>query len=167
MMTVSLIEELLDEADNLERTVTALEAQQKQIEKRRRQILEELIPNALEDMGQEGAILKGGRHVTVKDKIRATPLKENREQVYAWLEEHGHGHIIKRKVVFPFAMGEEEKARALMDQFADQIEGAHYEKKVESPTMNAFVREELEKGTNLPMGLFNVHVQRITDVKVK
>lgn len=145
-----------------EKIVAFLEAELKEAKKKVRHIAEEVIPATLEDMGLEEVTVKGGLKVKVKQLVYASPRKENREKVYDWLEEHGHGGLIKRHGIFTVGRENEKKAKAWIKRIKSFP--GRFERKVEPSTLSAFVRQELESGTEIPMDLFGAHPKRVAKV---
>ena len=71
-----------------------------------------------------------------------------------WLEDQGHGGLIKRTVSVAFNRDQENEAVKLMDELSSEFSGVSQDHKVESATIRAFIREQLEEGVDFPMDMF-------------
>ena len=109
--------------------------------------------------------MSDGRKIKVSEYYTATPLKENRAKVYTWLRDNGFGDLVKNQVTCSFGRNEDEKASGLMSELSDKgLEPAQREW-VEPSTLRAFVREQYEKGVDLPMELLGAYVGQKTTIK--
>lgn len=135
-----------------------------QLEKDRANLLEVAIPAALEQAGVKEVTLKSGITVEVKDFITGNIMEENRPEAHKWLRANKFGALIKNRIICAFGMGQDKDAKAFaatlkkMKQPFEQTESVH------SSTLQAFVREQLAKGTNLPAC---IGVAKITKAAIK
>lgn len=153
----------VQELRDAEALVADLEADLKEAKNTVLRYLEELIPDTLEDMGLEEAVVDGGLKVSVKSKVHASPRAGNRDAVYDWLEENNHGGIVKRKGIIDFGKTSEEDARATLER----VEGfrSEFQRKVEPATLTKFVADMLEQGVEIPLDLFGAYTRRVATVK--
>lgn len=163
--TMKRLSQLAQQAGELEEEIGALETEQKILKKRLRTILEKEIPSLMEDAGCEDFTTTSGLKITLKDVVRAAIPVSSRPEAYAWLQENGHGAIIKRTVAVGFAVDEESDAAQLEKILRSQYTNVRQEQKVEPSTLRAFVREQLEEGGELPLDLFGVFVQRCAKIQ--
>lgn len=136
-----------------------------------KQISEMDLPNAMLELGMRSFKLEDGASISVEKFYGASIKVENRPLAYAWLEENGHGPLIKTDVVIPFGKGTEARADAkeLMEDLKSEGFDVALEESVHHSTLKAFAKEQLEAGTPLP-DLFTVFVgekAKITLPKVK
>ena len=88
-----------------------------------------------------------------------------RDQCFHWLEENGLGDIIKNTVSANFGRGEDESAKTLMNSLEKEGYSLMQKKWVEPMTLKAVIKEQVEKGSDLPLDTFNVYVGRKIKVK--
>ena len=77
---------------------------------------------------------------------------------FNWLKTNGHEDIIKNVVSVQFGRGEDGKADYLLGNLQSQGFSPATKRWVEPMTLKAFVREQVEKGTDLPFETFSVYV---------
>ncbi len=140
-----------------------LEAAKNELER----LSEVLVPDKMEELGLEEITTSSGIMVSVSEKVRGGLLKENRPKGFAWLEENGHGAIIKSEVVVSFGRKELQDANKLVEELRKDKKLASLEREVHHSTLDAFIREQLEKGKKIPLDIFSVMRQRISQVKIK
>ena len=124
------------------------------------------IPNLLD--GLEGKInLPDGRTITVAEKIRASVTSDNKPRAMKWLDDNGHGGIVKRRFIIEFGRDQEDWAKRFEAQLAasETPLNVKQERNVQWQTLDAFVREQLEHGGDFPKDLFGIYRQRNTKIK--
>lgn len=118
-------------------------------------IREGSLPLAMTEVGMTEFKLTGGYEVVVKDGVFGSITKENTEAAHKWLEDHGHGDLIKHTITITFGKGEEAWAAKFMRDMAQRKKPLCHELKraVNHNTLGAFVREQarLAKEENLPI----------------
>ena len=161
----------LKEMANLCAEQAALEDEMKQLEeqlkakaKAARKLSQEIIPAKMSELGLESLTLKDGSSVKVKQLVQASIPVKYREEVFEWLRDNGHGDLIKNQVSATFGKGEDDSA----SNFIDKIEELGYQPNqkvwVEPMTLKAFVREQIARGSELPMDKFGVFVGAETKI---
>ena len=146
--------QLTDEYDDLE-------ARAKLVADEIKQIVERDIPNLLDTNGLESVTTLNGLKVVVKEDIRASISKDRKYDAHRWLEEHGHGDIIKTKLTTEFGREELAKARTVAHQL-EELSGkpAFIDETVHPQTLGALVRELIRDGAECPMETLGVSRQR-------
>jgi hypothetical protein len=100
----------------------------------------------------------------VKQLVQASIPVRYREEAFKWLRDNGHGDLIKNQVSATFGKGEDISA----NDFIDKISSLGYEPTqkvwVEPMTLKAFVREQINEGSELPMDKFGVFVGAETKI---
>ena len=94
---------------------------------------------------------------------RITP--ENRDVCFNWLEANGLGDVIKNTVSANFGRGEDIQAEELMLELENKGHSLLQKKWVEPMTLKAVVKEQVEKGNDLPLEAFKVYVGQKIKVK--
>jgi hypothetical protein len=155
---------LCDKKINLDTEI--LEAKQilRELEAKEKQISQELIPEALQEAGVSSLTLKDGSKVEVRSKYAARiPIKFT-EDAFKYLKDKGHDDIIKNEVVIRFGRGEEDKATTLVKELDKRGLMPDQKRRIEPMTLKGFVREQIEKGTDLPQDKFGVYIYYDTKI---
>jgi len=126
---------------------------------------EEQIPKTFEDMGldDDSVVSVSGVKVSIKQSVHASPKAARRDEMYDWLEENGHGGLIKRTGVFKTGKDQEKKFKRWIKSI--KTYPGNFERKVESATLRAFVNDQLKQGTEIPMDLFGAYTRRVAEIK--
>tara|TARA_R110000851_G_scaffold16046_2_gene52539 strand:+ start:30247 stop:30795 length:549 start_codon:yes stop_codon:yes gene_type:complete len=160
---------LMQLADELEAADALIAIAEEALEKAkdaRKDIAEVRIPAATEGMNGK-LVLKDGRTLEVKEDIRSSIAGDKRIPAIAWLDANDYGHIVKRQLVFSFAKGDDKGFKA----FEDTIKKLKMplvmkeEFSVHHATLNAWVKEKLGEGIELPRDTFGIFRQRVAKVK--
>jgi hypothetical protein len=153
---------LADRQADAEHAVARLTADLAKANDQLRSICEHELPALMDELGMQDFTTTSGLKVTVRETIRASIPKDRKEAAFDWLDEHGHSSLVKRMFAVSFGRDEEKWAR----KFAADLRRRKRElsvddiKKVESSTLRAFVKNQLEEGLELPLELFGVFRQR-------
>lgn len=161
------LSKLADQQADADREVKRLEADLAKAKDKLRSISEQELPTLMDALGMEKFKTTSGLEIDIREVIRASIPKARADEAYKWLDENGHASIIKRMFAVSFGRDEEKWARKFAadlrrrkrDLAVDDI------KKVESATLRAFVKGQLEAGVDIPMELFGVFRQRIAKIK--
>jgi len=119
-----------------------------------RTIREETIPAAMQEMGVESITLNTGQKLSVKQEVYAQIPSAQKAQAYKWLDDNGFGGIIKISVKVDYGKGEQEDAVALMEELQARGLNADGDQAVNAMTLKAFLKEQISKGTDIPLELF-------------
>lgn len=150
----------------------AIEARIKDIEEQLSKAKRELfsvssedIPRLMDEIGMKEFMLTSGERIQVKRGVKASIPVKFRDQAFAWLRENGHGDLVKNEVKATFGRGEDERARALLKFLQDKGLNADQKESVHAGTLAAFVREQLERGAEVPhemLGVFEYQETKVT-----
>jgi hypothetical protein len=162
------ISALAAEQKAAEATVARLEEELKEAQRALQDIAERRLPELMDAAESALYTSKDGIRVEIKENIRGSIKKGNEAEAFAWLEEHGHGDLIKREFKILFSKDEEVWAKKFEADLRKRKKALNLELKrsVAPPTLGAFVREELEKGTDVPLTTLGVYRQRVAKVTV-
>ena len=148
-----------------ENEIANLKEQLKKKEDYRTKLSEEVLPSLFSEVGLSELKLSDGRKIKVSEYYRAAIKVENREAAYAWMRNNGFGDLVKNQVTCSFGRNEDEKASSLISDLSERgLEPAQREW-VEPSTLRAFVREQYEKGKELPMDLLGAYIGHKTTIK--
>lgn len=142
-----------------------LEAEEERIKARReaqRQLVEELIPSAATELGLMQFTTLEGIRVTIREDMTHSLSEDRRDAGMNWLEQQGHGSIIKRELTVAFAKGQEDEAKVL----AQEIVGSHPDlpltqrRNVAPATLKALLKDLMKGGVDVPVDIFKVRAYR-------
>lgn len=135
---------------------------------RLREISEEKLPELMDELGIPSFSTTDGMKITVREVIRASLGRTDEEKARAikWLEDNGHGAIVKRTVEIPFMRDQETQAMELRKDLKEKGYPVSFDRRVENSTLRAFVTECLEAGEDIPLDIIKVHRDRRTKVEL-
>tara|TARA_R100000306_G_C4344483_1_gene126933 strand:+ start:226 stop:777 length:552 start_codon:yes stop_codon:yes gene_type:complete len=151
--------------EELEEKIQLQEEHLKSLKESYRKISEDLLPNKLRELGISEFKLANGTRMSIQQYYSARITPEHREVCFHWLEANGLGDVIKNTVSASFGRGEDEAAQTLMTDLEGKGHSLVQKKWVESMTLKAVVREQVEKGNDLPLEAFNVYIGQKIKVK--
>lgn len=146
----------------------SLKAQMKEIDELIKELAEQHIPELMDEVGMVQFRTTDGSMVAVKHIVRASIGKAagaRAHDAYRWLDENGHGGVIKRTIVVPFNREDYEAAQALATELKQKYAQASIANKVEPATLTALVRKLLEEGEAVPQDTFGIFDQRVASIK--
>jgi hypothetical protein len=151
-------EELEDQIVKADEALTKLKAQYNAVAGRD-------LPDAMSRIGLSELRLKSGARLTVKPYYSAKIPTDRESQAFAWLDKHGHGGLIKHVISAELGKGDDALAERVTEALNEV--GVKYSDKVSvNPmTLKAFVREQVENGSSLPLDLFGATVGQRTYLK--
>jgi len=159
------ISELGRQLEELENKIQLEEEHLKSLKDEHRKLSEDTLPNKLRELGVSEFKLADGTSMSIQQYYSARITPENREVCFHWLENNGLGDIIKNTVSASFGRDENDAAHDLMTQLEGEGHDLTQKKWVEPMTLKAVVREQVEKGNDLPLEAFNVYVGQKIKVK--
>jgi hypothetical protein len=140
-----------------------------------------LLPERMTAAGLKSFTLGNGYVIDIKDFISASiptetqvnsaegvdkeALLNRRNAGLAWLRNNNADSLIKNKLSAEFGKGEDKAAK----KFFDAIEAAGYpakcEEAVNGNTLNSFIKEQLEKGVEVPTEPFALFIGKVAKIK--
>lgn len=150
----------------LERAIADATTALEQLQAQHKHISQVELPETLEELGLSEFKLKDGSKVTIRTEWIANISKEHQAEAFEWLEEHGHGDLIKRDVTVQFGRGEGALAKVLLDYIDKQLSSQKCTDKryVHYQTLRGFVREQ---AAVIPFETFGVMVVKKAQVGLK
>jgi len=152
---------------NLQTEILTLEEQLKKKKEAETFLSEQTIPNLMQQAGISAIKLEDGSSVEVKPFYAAKIPVSRVDEAFDWLRDNGHGDLIKNNVTLTFGRSEDQIAKQLVDELQQKGHNVKQAEKVEPMTLKAFVREQIEKGKNVPADLFGVYVATRTKLTTK
>lgn len=157
--------DLARRAKMLEHEMDQLEATLKERKESYRKITEEALPEAMAELGMKSFVMDDGSKIDVKPFYSATISAERRAEAYEWLRQRGFDDIIKNTVSVRFGRGEDELCARLIDLLRQQGYPSEQVEKIEPMTLKAWVKEQIERGSELPTELFGVFIGQKATIK--
>lgn len=156
--------DLISQMRDAEVEVLAAQDSLKAAQKKHRELEQFTIPEFMDELGLSEVKTADGLMVKVVRKLRAS-IGKNKAQAFSWLVKNNHDGIIKRTVAVAFNRDQAEEANELTSQLQGRFAGVKQDMKVEASTLTSFVREQMEKGVDIPQDIFGVMEQRFAQVK--
>ena len=148
----------------LEELVEEKQASLKATQKELKVLSEEDIPALLSEVGLSEITLTNGQKISTNSYYYGRITEHNQQEAFEWLQDNGHGDIIKNVVSVSFGRDEDVNAEKLLSNLQDNGYTTNGKKWVEPMTLKAFIREQVESGNDLPLETFNVYVGQKTRI---
>lgn len=151
------LSEYLREAANLQAELVAAEERVKHVKKQLAYYVTDLIPGYCRETGQVPGTVDG-KPWKVEDKLSVSQPVETRGTFHAWLEEHGHGNMIKRAIEVPMGKVPPEEVERVFSLLAEAgYANATASTKVEASTASRWVRERYKNKEDVPEHLLCIN----------
>jgi len=155
------LSELCTRLLELQKQITRCEENIKNLRSEERLLSENEIPNLMQQAGISSLKLIDGSSVSFKPEYYAKIPVSKIDEAFNWLSSNGHGDLIKNEVSLKFGRSEDNVANSIVEDLKSKGHNVSQKKKVEPMSLKAFVKDEIQKGNNLPMDLFGVYVSII------
>jgi hypothetical protein len=152
---------------DIQKEVSALEDKLKKKKEEELKLSENEIPNLMQKAGAASIKLTDGTAVEIKPYYGARIPASRTEEAFDWLRENNFADLIKNNVTLTFGRNEDNMAKSLVDELRQKGHNVKQAEKVEPMTLKAFVREQIEKGKDVPADLFGVYVATRTKLTTK
>jgi len=162
---VGTISNLCKQQIALERRITDLEQELKDTKRDHKKIAEDLLPAALDEYGVSQLKMDDGSEISVSPYYNASIAKDRADEAFDWLVQAGHGSLIKNHVTAAFGRGEDNVAKSLLAELEQRGMATQTKIWVEPMTLKSFVKEQVEKGNNLPYDLLGIFVGQKAKIK--
>jgi hypothetical protein len=149
----------------LEQRVEDLETELKRTQQDLAKVAGELLPEALAEHGLSELKMADGSKITVSQVVQAHISKDKQEPAFDWLRENDFDDLIKNVVSLEFGKGEDEQARDVMEALTNRGYWPQNKQSVHPSTLKAFVKEQLEKGSEIPSDLFGIFIGKKAVIK--
>ena len=152
---------------DVQKEVSALEDKLKKKKEEELKLSEQDIPNLMQKAGAASIKLTDGTAVEIKPYYGARIPASRTEEAFDWLRENNFADLIKNNVTLTFGRNEDNVAKSIVDDLRNKGHNVKQAEKVEPMTLKAFVREQIEKGKDVPADLFGVYVATRTKLTTK
>ena len=144
--------------------VEQAEALLRKLSKERDEISHTILPSKMDEMGLSELALDDGSKISVESFYQASLPSDTKDAALNWLDEEGHGDIIKHEVKVSLKKGQREEAESACKALSEVGLEPSVDMSVHNSTLRAFVREEIESGRVIDPSI-KVFVGRRTKVK--
>jgi predicted nuclease with TOPRIM domain len=162
--SLKALSEKSNELQNLDNKIKDVEEELGKLKSKYRELSEVDIPSMLSELGLSEITLADGNKISTATYYSARISDDKRDEAFSWLNDNGFADIIKNTVSVSFGRDEDDSARKLVDSLEDNGYVTAQKKWVEPMTLKAFVREQVEKGSDLPLETFNVYIGQKTRI---
>ena len=159
------VSSLAQDVSNWEGKGAELDEQLKTAKAKLLELTDRDLPDMMAEVGITNFTLADGSKLDVKQTYGARIPVVHRDAAFAWLKEKGHDDIIKNLVSVPFGRGEDSLATDFINLAQKNGYAPDQKKEVHPQTLKAFVKEQLEKGQEVPMDLFGVFTGQRASIK--
>lgn len=157
-----LVKELVDVRDRIERGEALLAT----LKKEELRLSNEAVPSKMDEIGFTEVKLPSGQKVSYKPFYSGRIRPEREPEAFGWLEENGHGGVIKGEVVIPYRRPQREEIDELIEYVAKLGWEPNVKLGVHHSTLRALFREVIEDdGETFPPDLFDLFIGRKTNIK--
>ena len=163
--SVTGIAALAKKAKMLEKEIEDLGVSLKEKEEQYRNLTEITIPEAMAETGMKKFVMADGSLIDVKPFYGASISKARQAEAFQWLRDHGFDDIIKNTVSVRFGRKEDELAARMIQLLRQQGFMPEQTEKVEPQTLQAWVKERVEKGQPVDSELFGVFIGQKATIK--
>jgi len=153
-----------NEIQELDDNIKNLEEKLGQVKAKYRELSEVDIPSMLSELGLSEITLANGNKISTSTYYSARISEDKRDEAFQWLGDNGFGDIIKNTVSVSFGREEDNSAKELAEELEGNGFSTAQKKWVEPMTLKAFIREQVEKGSDLPLETFNVYIGQKTRI---
>lgn len=165
------LNDLADEAVQLEQLAATMEDDLAAIKKSLNNLKTKVLPEIMAELGVEN-ITRNGIKLSVHDFVSGSLPKEEdkRKAAIAWLEAHDGGGLIKTNIELVFGREFRDEATELVRSLTEQGHNPVVDEGVHSSTLQSYARERLKSGAEIDtelLGLYTGTTVKITLPKSK
>ena len=148
----------------LEDLVTTLEAELK--EAKEKLVLQSTmtLPNMMAEVGLDSFTLAGGRKIEIANVVYAK-LPNDTYNAFEWLRTKNMDGVIKTQIILDVGKGEQERLKRIQDMLQEVGETPIIKSTIHHMTLKALVKEQIEKGSGIPLEDFGAGLTRTSVVK--
>lgn len=146
--------------------IEELDEARKELSKQELRLGGELIPSKMDELGVS-SLTVNDRKVTCKPFYSAKIKPEREPEAFEWLEEAGHGDVIKGELIVPYRRPDKDTAMAIKEYIKQNYDiDSNVKLGVHHSTLRALARELVEdEGLIPPPDLFDMFIGRQTNIK--
>tara|TARA_R110000824_G_scaffold141298_3_gene307803 strand:- start:2488 stop:3057 length:570 start_codon:yes stop_codon:yes gene_type:complete len=162
---LSGVAKLVQQQLQIEEAIANAEEHLKNLKKDHQRISTQVIPDAITDANLLSEFTTAdGIKVSVKPFISANISEARREEAHTWLRDNQHGDIIKNIVSVDTGKNQELAEKAIQ-ALSDGGFNPSSKESVHASTLKAWLREQVEAGTPVPLELFGAFLGQKSTIK--
>lgn len=155
---------LAEEMQDYDSQIAEAELQVKRLKERRRKIAEDDLPELFHEVGMTTLSTRNGLPLKLEKVLRTSIAKGRKVGAIKWLDDNGHGGIVKRNVIVSFDKTKEDKVQNLLNLIGKGWPNNKIERDVNAATCKALIKRLLEEGQEVPKETFGIH--QVDEVKI-
>ena len=148
----------------LENSISKMEQQLKEKQEELRKLSIETIPSMMAEVGVTSITLTDGSEIEIADRYYAK-LPEDNYVAFTWLREKGMDGVIKTQVTVDIGKGDDAKLREIEDALQECGIVPTIKSTIHHMTLKALVKEQVEKGNDIPLDAFGAGSFRQSVIK--
>lgn len=167
---LEFVQKLGEEVNTIDSRLAKWEEVAAGLQTRRNEILGKILPDFMDEKKLEKFTVDG-RGFAVDNYYKANIPSDNPDPGYNWLEENGHGDIIKNTIVVTLPKDNEKMAKEIEDYIRQRWQEATVERKRAVPwaTLTAWLKELWNSGDPdkklPPLDIMGATIGRIVKIK--
>lgn len=141
----------------------------KQLKDELRRVVEQDLPEAMDEVGMTKFELEDGSKIEVKNFYSASIPEERKEEAFNWLKENDFDGMIKAEIKVSFGKGEFEIAQEFLRfirGFNQKAISPEYKESIHWQTLRAWIKEQVEGGAAIPLDMFGAFIGRQAPLKL-
>lgn len=161
---INLTKELVEQSRIVSELETALKEENKKLNKIKFEDLPELM-NELDLVSQEIEVDGKVYKISKSEKYYASISKDRKSTVIKWLRDNKHSGLIRNEIVAEVGKGKDALAEDIMSYIKKAGLDVIREENVHTGSFKALVKEDIEKGKDVP--LEELGVNRVVEAVIK
>ncbi len=153
--------------DVLTHKVERLETELAEAKEALRIVREIDLPTLLDGLGIESLKLDDGRTLRVGTVVNASVPKRNLPAIIEWLDRHGYGALVERKLFVPLGRDQQELAERLSARLLDMGVAVMDESTVNTARLKSLASELLSEGREVPLDLMGIYARRAVTITTR
>ncbi len=155
---LSSISQVAQKVIDIQQEISLIEAELKAKKEELRNVSEQQLPELMQGLNLVEFTTASGFKISVENFYNAYISEANKEKAFNWLQENGHGGLIKNEISLLFGKGQDEEANALVQSLEQKGLSPNVKQGVHPQTLKAFVKEQLTQGRDIPAEPFGIYV---------
>ena len=152
------ISEIAQEQIKLQTAIEEIETLLKAKKEELRLVAEQKLPEAMHAANLMEFVTSDGFKISVNPFYQAHISEKNSADAFSWLQNNGHGGLIKNQVSVNFGKDEDRQAEHAVDTLKQLGLIPSVKQAVHPSTLKAFVKEQLTQGKDMPSETFGIYV---------
>lgn len=160
---------------DLDKEIAEAELATKKLASERRRISEDILPDLFDSVGMTELKTRTGLPLKKKKLLHTSIAGAKKPTAIKWLDDNGHGGIVKRQVVINFNRdnalpgenGTASKVQKLLNLIGRGWKDHKTELDVNGASVKALIKKLLEGGEEVPKETFGVHQADVVEITSK